>query len=112
MTARSFIIRFTDAAIHPEKMDKDDPRPVRRVVGTVEMKQLLPLYYEGALGPDPRSARRNRVIEDILSSLQSTPELFANKSKGILLGTSNYEALQRNRFRVSFDDPEVEGTLD
>lgn len=112
MTAKSFIIRFADAAIHPEKMDEDDPCPVRRVIGTVEMKQLLPLFYEGALGPDPRSARRNRVIEDILNTLHTTPELFANKSKGILLGTSNFESLQRNRFRVSFDDPEVEGTLD
>lgn len=112
MADTSFIIRFSDAAIQPDHVADDDPRAVRRVIGTVEMKHLLPLYYESALGPDPRSARVNRVTDDILRSLEATPELFAYKSKGILLGTANYEILQRNRFRVAFEQPQEEGILD
>jgi hypothetical protein len=111
MPANSFIIRFVDAAVQP-KDAPDESCNVQRVVGTVAMKHLLPLFSEGTLDPNPRSARVNRVTNDILRSLERTPELFANKSKGVLLGTGNYEALQRNRYRVTFDDSEVEGILD
>ena len=111
MTAKPLFIRFTDAAVQPEQLPKDRNCVVRRVVGTVAMKNLLPLYHDAALGPDPRSARRNRVIDDILKSLSDAPEFFANKSKGILLGTANYKALERNRYRLAFEDPEVEGLI-
>ncbi|HEY1684107.1 MAG TPA: hypothetical protein VGG19_05050 [Tepidisphaeraceae bacterium] len=116
MSTQSLIVRFTDAAVQPEHLPKDRSCIVRRIIGSVEMKQLLPLYHDSALGPDPRSARRNRVIDDILRSLAESKEvgldLFANRSKGILLGTGNYKSLDRNRYRVIFDDPEVEGILD
>src|SRR5262245_31481658 len=112
MTAQPFIIRFTDAAVQPEQLPKDRNCIVRRVIGTVEMKQLLPLFHDTALGPDPRSARVNRVTDDILNSLTEAPELFANKSKGILLGTANFTPLERNRYRLAFEDPEVKGILD
>lgn len=111
MAAESFIIRFADACLQPKERP-DDTCNVRRVVGMVEMKHLLPLFRDSVLDPNPRSARVNRVTKDVLKSLESTPELFANKSKGILFGTSDYQSLQRNRFRVSFPDPQIEGILD
>lgn len=112
MPADPFIIRFADSATQPKELAADSTCIVRRVVGVVEMKHLLPLFHESALDPNPRSARVNRVTADILRSLERTPELFANKSKGILLGTADYEPLQRNRYRVSFTESEVEGILD
>lgn len=112
MSDKSLIIRFSDAAVQPEQLPKDRPCIVRRIVGTVEMKQLMSLFHETALGPDPRSARRNRVIDDILRSLTDDTEFFANRSKGILLGTGQYKTLDRNRYRVVFEDPDVEGILD
>jgi hypothetical protein len=111
MATNSLIIRFVDAAVQPRE-PVDESCNVQRVIGTVAMKHLLPLFHEGTLDPNPRSARVNRVTNDILRSLERTPELFANKSKGVLLGTGNYESLQRSRYRVSFDDSEVEGILD
>lgn len=110
MSPQPFIIRFADAAVQPEKLSKDCI--VRRVVGTVEMKHLLPLFHDTALGPDPRSAKVNRVTDDIRKSLSESPEFFANKSKGILLGTASYKSLERNRYRLAFNDHEVEGILD
>jgi hypothetical protein len=112
MPANSFIIRFADAAFQPRDLSDDSDNVVCRVVGTVPMKYLLPLFHEGVLDPNPRSARVNRVTDDIIRSLERTPELFPNKSKGVLIGTANYESLQRSRYRVSFEDPEVEGILD
>lgn len=110
MKPKNFIIRFSDAAIQPRAAE--DHVHVCRVIGTVQMKHLLPLFHQSALDPNPRSARVNRVTNDILLSLDYTPGLFSNKSKGVLLGTANYESLQRNRFRIAFDDPSVEGILD
>jgi hypothetical protein len=52
------------------------------------------------------------VTTAILESLETTPELFPFKSKGILIGTSSYVALQRNRFELAFEDPASEGILD
>jgi hypothetical protein len=112
MSEKSFIIRFADAALQPKDLPDDPDFNVCRVIGTVEMRHLLPLFHDTALDPNPRSARVNRVTADVLKSLDSTPELFANKSKGILLGTSKYEGLQRNRYRISFEDPTIEGILD
>lgn len=112
MPTQSFIIRFADAAIQPKDGPDRDRCIVRRIIGTVEMKHLLPLFHNTALDPNPRSARVNRVTEDVMRSLDRTPELFPNKSKGILLGTSKYEGLQRNRFRIAFEDTQVEGVLD
>ena len=41
-----------------------------------------------------------------------SPELFHYKSKGILIGTSDHERLQRNRVRLRITDPDIEGILD
>lgn len=112
MSENSFIIRFADAAFQPKVSSNDSAHVVCRVIGTVPMKYLIPLFREGLLDPNPRSARVNRVTSDITRSLERTPEYFPNKSKGILIGTASYEALQRNRYRVTFDDKNIEGILD
>src|SRR3546814_14785409 len=64
------------------------------------------------LEANPRAAKIGSVTNAIVESLEETPELFPFKSKGILIGTSSYEALQRNRFEPTFDNPESEGILD
>src|SRR3546814_15114325 len=64
------------------------------------------------LEANPRAAKIGSVTNAIVESLEETPELFPFKSKGILIGTSSYEALQRNRFELTFDNPESEGILD
>ncbi len=86
MSAKPFIIRFAEAALQPKELPDDDTCTVRRVVGTVAMKHLLPLFHDGALDPNPRSARVNRVTDDVNWSLENTPELFANKSQLCITG--------------------------
>lgn len=112
------IIRFTDVAEQPsinsavEELVGVDDTPIRRLVGFVAAKNLFPLFDNADLAANPRSSRKNAVVEDILDTLSKTPSLFRFKSKGILVGTSSYEALQRKRFRLSFNDPSIEGILD
>jgi hypothetical protein len=75
-------------------------------------KSLLPLFDKVGLAANPRSSRRNSVVDDILNTLGTSAELFRYKSKGILIGTADYEPLQRKRFRLRFNDPDIEGILD
>lgn len=104
----TFILKFAYACVQPG----GDEDSIRRAVGFVNISQLLPILDSKALAPNPRSAKRNAIIEGILGTLNDTPELFRFKSKGLLVSSHKVEELQRNRFRVTFEKEFVDGVLD
>lgn len=115
------VIRFALVAEQPSVRDGDRLAEVdqdnsiagiKRYTGFVRGRDLLPLFDHGSLEANPRSAKTGSVVHAIMETLERTPELLPFKSKGILLGTSDYEALQRNRFALRFLDPASEGVLD
>jgi len=108
----SIIVRFTDYAVQPNGLRKDQDAGIQRVIGFVEARYLMPLFDELGLDANPRSSKVGNVTSEILETLATTPELFHYKSKGILLGSARYAALDRGRFRLRFEDPETEGILD
>lgn len=115
------IIRFAMVAEQPSSRDEERLSTVaaensiagiKRYTGFVRGRDLYPLFDHVSLEANPRAAKVGAVTTDIRESLSGTPELFPFKSKGILLGTSNFTALQRNRFELRFADPSSEGLLD
>ena len=122
MTTNSkLILRFTLVAEQPSSRDEERLSAVssensiagiKRYTGFVRGRDLYPLFDNVSLEANPRAAKVGSVTTAILESLDGTPELFPFKSKGILIGTSGYEALQRNRFELNFADPTSEGILD
>jgi hypothetical protein len=115
------IIRFALVAEQPSsrdgerlaEVDQDNSiAGIKRYTGFVRGRDLLPLFDHGSLEANPRSAKTGSVVHAIMETLERTPELLPFKSKGILLGTSDYEALQRSRFALRFLDPASEGVLD
>lgn len=115
------IIRFALVAEQPSVRDEerltsagaqDSIAGIKRYTGFVRGRDLYPLFDHLSLEANPRAAKTGSVTDAISDSLKQTPELFPFKSKGILLGTSTFEALQRNRFELRFDDPASEGVLD
>ena len=104
-TPYTTIIRFQQSA---EQADG----PIRRVVGFVEARHLLDLFDDATLDANPRSAKTNTVTRDIIESVREQPELFQFKTKGVLLGTSDYRELERRRYELHFQDPAYEGLLD
>ncbi len=115
------MIRFAVVAEQPSARDEerlsttsDDNSiaGIKRYTGFVRGRDLYPLFDNLSLEANPRAAKVGSVTESIINSLVNTPELFPFKTKGILLGTSTYEALQRNRFQLVFADPASEGILD
>jgi hypothetical protein len=85
---------------------------VKRLVGFVQAKSLLTLFDLVDLDANPRSARWGQVTEAIVESIKRDPDTFPFKTKGVLIGSSEYEELQRQRYEVRFDDPTTEGILD
>jgi hypothetical protein len=104
-TTAKIIIRFEQAA---EQADG----PIKRVVGFVASKDILKLLDDATLDANPRSAKVNNVVGDIIDSLREDPPLFQFKTRGLLLGTSDFTELDRKRFALRFNDPAYEGLLD
>ncbi|MGE4251299.1 MAG: hypothetical protein AB7F09_18080 [Parvibaculaceae bacterium] len=99
------IIRFDQAA---EQSDG----AIKRIVGFVPAKNMLSLFDDATLDANPRSAKANNVTADIIESLREDPAIFQFKTKGILLGTSEYAELERRRYELHFENPAYEGLLD
>lgn len=116
------IIRFALVAEQPNPRDEDKLSylqgedgtlaSIKRYTGFIRGRDLYPLFDHVSLEANPRSAKTGNVTADILELLDRTPELFPFKSKGILIGTADYDALQRNRFELRFNDFASEGILD
>ncbi len=88
--------------------------PVRRITGFVKAKNLITLFDESdlRLEANPREPKSGPITDDIIECIRETPDLYLFKSKGLLLGSADYDALQRNRYEFRFEDPRIEGVLD
>ena len=99
------ILRFEQAA---EQSDG----PITRVTGFVPAKHFLGLYDDATLDANPRSAKAGSVTADIIDSVRESPDVFQFKTKGVLLGTSDFDELDRRRYELRFNNPTYEGVLD
>src|ERR1700682_1296982 len=86
--------------------------PVRKFYGLLPPKSIVQLLDTDDLAANPRSAKKGSVTADIEESLRISAELFPAKTKGILLASSLYKVLDRDRYQLSFVEPETEGILD
>lgn len=102
---KTTIIKFEQ----PAEQTVDD---IRRVVGFVKTKNYIDIIDALDLQANPRSSKVGPVTSSIVDSMDETPEIFPFKTKGVLLGASDYRALERGRYEVTFRDIEVEGILD
>lgn len=95
-----------------EQVSEQVEGPVRRIVGFVKAKNMLTLFDAADLEANPRSAKAGPVTEAIIDSIVETPEVFPFKTKGVLVGASDYNSLDRKRYELNFDNPRIEGILD
>lgn len=85
---------------------------LNKLLGTVSLTALIDLLNEVDLEANPRLSKTGRVTDDIEESMATQPDIFHFMSKGILIAASEVEELERGRFRLEFDDPQLEGILD
>lgn len=105
MNPNELIIRF-------ETVDRQTEGPVTRLVGFARARNLLPLFDAADLEANPRTAKIGPITADIIESIETTPELFPFKTKGILVASANCRELDRRRYHMTFDNPAIEGILD
>ncbi len=108
MTNNSILIRFNKPIVEQTVRDSG----ISRIVGFISPLDLLYIVKAVGLDANPRDAKENRIIADIIETLRETPVLYPFKTKGILLAVSKCEALERERFRLIFENQQIEGILD
>ena len=95
-----------------EQCHEQEYGPVRKIIGLLAPKAFTHLIDVVDLSANPRSAKKGAVTEDIETTLRETAELFPAKTKGLLVASSSYRELERQRYQLTFADPEAEGLLD
>jgi hypothetical protein len=105
MKPNKIIVKFEDVA-------EQANGPVKRLVGFVLAKNMLSVFDAADLEANPRSAKAGAVTQAIIESIETDPTIFPFKTKGILLGSSSFSTLQRQRYELRFMDPQLEGVLD
>jgi hypothetical protein len=105
-------MKSTKVIIKYEHVAEQTHGSVKRLVGFVQARSLLSLFDTVDLDANPRSAKWGPVTAAIVESINRDPDIFPFKTKGVLVGSSEYEPLQRQRYELHFDDPATEGILD
>lgn len=98
------IIRIHDAVVQSHALKK--------LVGNTNLASFVDLLTAADLEANPRAAKKSAVTEDIEDSLEQEPEIFHFLTKGVLIGARRVEPLERGRYRVTFEDAQLEGILD
>lgn len=99
------IIKFT-------QMNDQRLGDIRKISGFVKLQNFIDIIDAVDLDANPRNSKIGKVTKDIQASIEDTPDLLPFKTKGVLLAASDYEPLDRKRFRVQFVEAETEGILD
>lgn len=85
---------------------------VTKIVGLVQAKFFVLIIDPLNLEANTRSAKTGAITDAIQETISNTPELFPFMSKGVLLASSRYERLERNRIRIDPANLQIEGILD
>lgn len=104
---KTVTIRFEGGNVALQSHDS-----VSRLIGFVSARNLISLFDIDDLDANPRVAKVGEVTESIMDSIREMPAFFPFLTKGVLVGTTAYEALDRNRFRLHFENAEFEGIMD
>lgn len=84
---------------------------IKKVSGLMKGRNLIQIIDCLDLEANPRNSKTGAVTQAIQDSIPY-PVLFPFKTKGLLLASSDYELLERNRIQLKPQNLEVEGILD
>lgn len=102
----------TVVTIKFEQLARQTADGITRVSGFVRGSHFIPIVDALDLEANPRAARVGRVTHAIIDSIKTTPKEFPFKTKGVLLGATQFEILERGRVKAVFAERDKEGILD
>jgi hypothetical protein len=91
---------------------KQDSDILNKIIGLLDAKGMCNLIDNADLEANPRLAKASKVTDSIRETMETSPELFMFKSKGLLVSSRICKHLERDRFQLEFQEPELEGILD
>lgn len=87
--------------------------PASRIVGLVRLKHFFDLIEFENLQANPRESKKSDITLEIQESLEDESDIFPLLSKGVLIASTNAVELDRDhRYKVTFENREIEGILD
>lgn len=102
---KSIIIKF-------ESGNEQTVGDITKIVGLVKARFFVSIIDCLNLDANPRSSKTGAVTDAIQETIENYPALFPFMTKGVLLGSSNYERLERGRIKVCPENTQIEGILD
>lgn len=85
---------------------------INKFVSSISPSNFIKLLKVADNKVNPRIATINKITKSIHETLDTSPELFWFKSKGILISTETCEELDRNRVKISLNNLDYEGIMD
>lgn len=85
---------------------------INKIISSISPLTLIRLVNFADNKINPRTASVNAITTGIYETLDKSPDLFWYKTKGILIATKECQLLDRNRIKISFDQPLYEGIMD
>lgn len=94
------VVRFSQAC----ETDVNVSKLIGRVTGLINAENFAKLMSVMDIDSNPRKPKESSVTRDICDTLNNNPDLFHLMSKGILVSASSCLTLDRNRFKIDFED--------
>ncbi len=104
MQSSTVIVRVVDPSIRCRKLNK--------LVGDIQLSSFIDIISAADLEANARAAKSGDVTDAIEESLETEADIFEFLTKGVLVAARKVEELERNRYRLTFEDPALEGILD
>lgn len=100
MQNNQVIVRF----FHSCEAETAISQSIGRITGLINAESFFKLMGVLGVESNPRKPKESTVTREILDTLEENPDLFHLMSKGILISASSCETLDRNRFKLNFED--------
>lgn len=79
---------------------------IKKISSSISPSNFIKLMYYANNDINPRNPTINKITRDIDETLNTSPELFWLKTKGIVIATKSCQVLERNRVKISLFNPE------
>ena len=74
---------------------------IKKISSSISPSNFIKLMYYANNDINPLNPTINKITRDIDETLNTSPELFWLKTKGIVIATKSCQVLERNRSRSS-----------
>lgn len=103
------ILKLKSSNVPQKSVDGTEIVKISSSIGPLEFVEVFRVVDNKV---NPRNQTSGKIVRAIQETLDYEPNLLLLKSKGILFSSKHCEILERNRVKLTFDDPKKEGVMD